>query len=143
MILLDTVPYIYIYTLRRSNLQTLLNLEIDHNEVYTCRSNPNMGVPNRTTPPPTLSPILLISSPDQNYIRSFVPFLFKAEVQFSDITFADTDKIEDGGQGTVYKALWKPYNKKVAVKVLLTNSNAGKREVSQCIDFISIDTIIR
>ena len=71
-----------------------------------------------------------------------MPFLFKAEVQFSDITFADKDKIGDGGQGTVYRALWKPNKMNVAVKVLLANSNAGKREVSQCIHFVLLVKII-
>ena len=44
-----------------------------------------------------------------------MPFLFKAEIHFSDITFADKDKIGDGGQGTVYRALWMPNKMNVAI----------------------------
>ena len=64
--------------------------------------------------------------------KSFVLFLSLVEIRFSDIIFAEKDKIGDGAQGTVYKAFWRPQNKDVAVKVLLTISNAGRKEVSLC-----------
>ena len=59
-------------------------------------------------------------------------YLFQVEIRFSDIIFAQNDKIGDGGQGTVYKAFWRPQKVNVAVKVLLTISNAARREVSLC-----------
>ena len=68
-------------------------------------------------------------------------YLFQIEIPFSDIIFAEEDKIGDGRQGVVYKAFWTPQKVNVAVKVLLTISNAARREVSlsvfyfNCINF--------